>query len=690
MKYPLDSFRQLYFISGFLKMDFFKRITLLSALLLSAASTASAFVPRSTTCTPSHANGGLFMSAVAESATDADTGARSIDNIRNIAVIAHVDHGKTTLVDALIRQSGVFRDEGQADDAGERVMDSEDQERERGITILSKNLAVQRDGVKINIMDTPGHADFGGEVERVLNMCDGVILLVDSVEGPKPQTRFVLDKALSKGMNALVCVNKVDRPAARVDYVVDNVFDLFVDLGATDEQTDFKVVYASGIQGRAGTEPDNLADDMGPLFDAILDSIRAPTVEKPEPEALQALVSNIDFDPFKGKMGIARITNGSVKTGQAIALAHPDKDKKTGRINELFVFDNLGKQEVKEASAGEIIMFTGVEGVEIGDTLITNENAGANAAEPLEPIAVEQPTVRMTIGVNKSPLAGQEGKFLTSRMIRDRLFKELDRNVALQVEETDSADRYEVSGRGQLHLTVLIETMRREGFELEVGPPTVIIKENEETGKKEEPWESVEVRVPEEYNGPVIDLLNNRKGELQDMGLEEGSNMSVVKYLVPTRGMLGLRSALLSSTRGTAIIDSVFDSYRPMIAEGIQARDKGSLLAFADGDATTFGITGAQSRGSMFVSVGDAVYNGMIIGINQRPGDLEVNICKTKALNNMRAASKDKDSGVIAPIEMSLDSCVEYLASDEILEVTPSLFRMSKNPAMKTKGKGKK
>jgi len=628
------------------------------------------------------------MSAVAEPPTaDTETAGKVIENIRNIAVIAHVDHGKTTLVDALIRQSGVFRDEGQAEEAGERVMDSEDQERERGITILSKNLAVVRDGIKINIMDTPGHADFGGEVERVLNMCDGVILLVDSVEGPKPQTRFVLDKALSKGMNALVVVNKVDRPAARVEYVVDNVFDLFVELGATDEQTDFSVVYASGLQGRAGDDPENLADDMGPLFDAILESIDPPTVEKSEPEALQALVSNIDFDPFKGKMGIARITNGSVKAGQPIALAHPDKDKTTGRVNELFVFDNLGKKEVEEASAGEIIMFSGVDGVEIGDTLVTNENAGANAAEPLEPIAVEQPTVRMTIGVNKSPLAGQEGKFLTSRMIRDRLFKELDRNVALQVAETDSADRYEVSGRGQLHLTVLIETMRREGFELEVGPPTVIIKENEETGKQEEPWEAVEVRVPEEYNGSVIDLLNNRKGELQDMGLEESSGMSIVKYLVPTRGMLGLKSALLSSTRGTAIIDSVFDSYRPMIVGGIQARDKGSLLAFADGDATTFGIEGAQSRGQMFVSVGDDVYKGMIIGINQRPGDLEVNICKTKALNNMRAASKDKNAGIVTPIEMSLDACVEYLAVDEILEVTPSLFRMSKNPAMQKKGK---
>lgn len=631
------------------------------------------------------------MSAVAEAPTDAEP-ALAITSLRNIAVIAHVDHGKTTLVDALIRQSGVFRDESQANEAGERVMDSEDQERERGITILSKNLAVSRDGVKINIMDTPGHADFGGEVERVLNMCDGVLLLVDSVEGPKPQTRFVLDKALQKGMKALVVVNKVDRPAARVEYVVDTVFDLFVDLGATDEQTDFRVVYASGLLGKAGFEPDALADDMGPLFDAILESIDPPTVEKTEPEALQALISNIDYDNFKGKMGIARISNGSIKAGQAVALAHPDKATRKGRIGNLYVFDNLGKTEVPEAQAGEIIMFSGLDAVEIGDTLITNENSGANAAGPLEPIAIEQPTVRMTIGVNKSPLAGREGKFLTSRMIRDRLFKELDRNVALQVEETESADRYQVSGRGQLHLTVLVESMRREGFELEVGPPTVIYKENPETGKIEEPWESVEVRVPEEYMGSVVELLNLRKGELQDMGLEEGQGMSIVKYLVPTRGMLGIRSALLSSTRGTALIDSIFDSYRPRIAGEIQARDKGSLLAFADGPATTFGIEGAQSRGQMFVSVSDDVYKGMIVGIHQRPGDLEVNICKTKALNNIRSATKEMKTGVIPPIDMSLDACVEYLSADEVMEVTPSLFRMAKNPDLVKKGgnKGKK
>jgi len=604
----------------------------------------------------------------------------------------HVDHGKTTLVDALIRQSGVFRDEAQQQEAGNCVMDSEDQEKERGITILAKNLAVNYKGTKINVLDTPGHADFGGEVERVLNMADGVLLVVDSVEGPKPQTRFVLDKALEKGMKALVIINKIDRPAARPDYVVDKVFDLFVELGATDEQTDFRVVYASGLNGQSGHEPDDLKDDMSAVFDAVLEAIDAPVVENPEPEALQALVSNIDFDQFKGKMGIARIKNGSIKAGQAVALVHPDKPKKTGRLSNLFVFDNLGKREVEEAFAGEIITFAGLEGVEIGDTLVTNENAGANAADPLPPIAVEQPTVRMTIGVNKSPLAGREGKFLTSRMIRDRLFKELDRNVALQVAETDSADRYEVSGRGQLHLTVLIETMRREGFELEVGPPSVILKENAETGKIEEPWESLEVRVPEEYVGGVVDLLNTRKGELQDMGIEDGDvGMSVVKYLVPTRGMLGLRSNLLTATRGTAIIDSVFDSYRPKIPEEIQSRDKGSLLAFADGKVTSFGIEGAQERGKMFVNPADEVYKGMIVGIHQRPNDLEVNVCKTKALTNMRSATKGITTGIVSSVDMSLDACVEYLASDEILEVTPSLFRMAKNPEMAgKKNKGKK
>jgi len=621
------------------------------------------------------------MSAVADEVTTS-TETLTVDKIRNIGVIAHVDHGKTTLVDALIKQSGVFRDDAQADEAGTTIMDNNDQERERGITILAKNLAVMRGDTKINIMDTPGHADFGGEVERVLNMCDGVLLVVDSVEGPKPQTRFVLDKALKKGHKVLVVVNKIDRPAARPDYVVDKVFDLFVELDATDEQTDFRVVYASGLQGKAGEEPDALGDDMGVMFDAILEAIDPPSVETTEAPALQCLVSNIDYDNFKGKMGIARITAGSIRSGQPVKLVHPDKPDKKGKLTSLYVFDNLGKKEVAEATAGEIIMFSGLDDIEIGDTLVTNEG-GVEAAPPLPPIAVEQPTVRMTLGVNKSPLAGREGKFLTSRMIRERLFKELDKNVALQVAETDSADRYEVSGRGQLHLTVLIETMRREGFELEVGPPSVIFLTNEETGKVEEPWEAVEIRVPEEYMGSVVDMFNQRKGELQDMGIDESAEgMSVVKYLIPTRGMLGLRSALLSATRGTALIDAVFDSYRPKIDDTIQGRDKGSLLAFADGSSTPHGLTGAQDRGNLFIGPQVEVYKGMIVGIHQRPGDLEVNVCKTKALTNMRSANKGITVGITAPIETNLDMCVEYLAADEILEVTPSKLRMAKNPAM--------
>jgi len=421
------------------------------------------------------------------------------------------------------------------------------------------------------------------------------------------------------------------------------------------------------------------------LFDAVMDAIDPPTFESNEKDDLQALVSNIDYDAFKGKMGVARITNGSISKSQSVALGRPGKPKKTGRLTNLFIFDNLGKKEVDTASAGEIIMFSGLENVEIGDTLLTNENAGANAAEPLPPIAVEQPTVRMTIGVNKSPLAGREGKLLTSRMIRDRLYKELDRNVALQVRETDSADRYEVSGRGQLHLTVLIETMRREGFELEVGPPSVIYMTNEETGQVEEPWEAVEVRVPEEFVGGVVDQFNQRKGELTDMGLEEGEGLNVIKYTIPTRGMLGLKSALMTATKGTAIIDSVFDSYKPKITGDIQGRDKGSLLAFADGVATTFGLEGAQDRGKMMIQPGEDVYKGMIVGVHQRPSDLEVNVCKTKQLTNMRSANKGITVGIQGAIEMTLDSCVEYIAVDEILEVTPTKFRMAKNPDMQGK-----
>lgn len=588
----------------------------------------------------------------------------------------------------MLQQSNVFRDQAQIDEAGVRVMDSNDQERERGITILAKNCAIMKNGKKVNIIDTPGHADFGGEVERVLNMADGVLLVVDSVEGPKPQTRFVLEKALTRGMQVVVVVNKIDRPSARPEYVVDKTFDLFCDLGATDEQTDFKTVYASALQGISGDDYNEMSSNMDPLFDAIVENIDPPTVTTAEPEKLQCLVANIDYDSFKGKMGVARITSGKVKAGQQVILQQPGGEPTKGRVGEVFIFDNLGKKQVDEAEAGEIIMFSGLPDVNIGDTLISGE-PGHTPAEPMTPIAVEQPTVRMTFGVNKSPLAGREGKFLTSRMIRDRLFKELDRNVALQVAETESADRYEVSGRGQLHLTVLVETMRREGFELEIGPPRVIIKE--EDGKKLEPVEKVEVRCPEEYSGAVIDMFNNRKGSLVDMGIDDGDGgFSVITYLIPTRGMLGLRSGLLTATRGTVIIDSLFDSFQPLVAGDIGEKDKGSLLSFADGQANTFGIQGAQVRGNMFISPNDDVYKGMIVGVHQRPNDLEVNVCKTKALTNMRSAGKDNYVGIVPPLELTLDSAVEYISQDEILEITPTKLRMAKNPDMQKKGKGKK
>ena len=483
-------------------------------------------------------------------------------------------------------------------------------------------------------------------------------------------------------------MNKIDRDSARPEYVVDKTFDLFCELGATDEQTDFKVVYASAINGISGTDYKDMAENMTPLFESIIENIPPPLTPDVTPAGLQCLVANIDYDAFKGKLGVARITSGSIKSGQAVSLVQPDKEPKNGRIGQLYTFDNLGKKEVEQAEAGEVIMFSGLGNVEIGDTLVTNEQ-GATPAEPLTPIAIETPTVRMSFGVNKSPLAGKEGKFLTSRMIRDRLFKELDRNVALKVAETDSADVYEVSGRGQLHLTVLIESMRREGFELEIGPPTVIERSDIEgfEGKVCEPFEVVEVRVKEEYVGSVVDMFNSRKGELMDMGIEEGGGegLSLVKYLIPTRGMLGVRSALLSATRGTALIDSMFDSYKPKIAGAMSDKEKGSLLAFSDGDANTHGIQGAQDRGSMFISPNDPVYKDMIVGVHQRPGDLGVNVCKMKALTNMRSAGKDNYVGMVPPLELTLDGAVEYLSFDEILEVTPGCLRMAKNPKMDKK-----
>lgn len=587
------------------------------------------------------------------------------DDLRNIAIIAHVDHGKTTLVDSMIKQSGQFRE-------GTEVasMDSNDQEKERGITILAKNAAIMYNDMKINLVDTPGHADFGGEVERIMNMVDGVLLVVDSVDGPKPQTRFVTKKALEKGVKAIVVVNKIDKPAARPDYVVDQVFDLFCELGATDDQMDFQIVYASGMNGIAGDTPTDIKENLDPLFKEIT---KLPCAKVDSEVPLQMLIANVDYDDFKGKMGIGRITNGELKVGQDVFYGKPGEDHKKARIGEMFVFNNAGRTSTESAYAGDIVMITGISDVNIGETIMSTDDP-----RPLPPIAVEEPTVRMSFSVNKSPLAGREGKLLQSRVIRDRLMKELDKNVALQVSETDNADTYEVCGRGQLHLTVLIETMRREGFELQIGPPSVIEKEVD--GQRCEPFEEVDITVPNEFSGAIVDILNKRKGEMLEMGPSEGSDtLTQLKFSVPTRGLIGVRSAMLTATKGTVVMDTTFDTFKPVVGQ-IAQREKGSLLAFEGGTANPFGISGAQDRGRMFVSPKDEVFKDMIIGIHQRPGDLAVNVCKTKALTNMRSAGADDKAGVIPPEELNLDIAVEYIGEDELVEVTPTKVRMMKHP----------
>lgn len=506
-----------------------------------------------------------------------------------------------------------------------------------------------------------------------MNMVDGVLLVVDSVDGPKPQTRFVLKKALERGVRAIVVVNKIDRPNARPDYVVDRVFDLFAELNASDEQMDFQIVYASGIQGKASTDPHALTDDLVPLFDEILKLPKA-TVDAEAP--LQLLIANVDYDDFKGKLGIGRIVNGVLKAGDEVLYGKPGEEARRAKLAEVFIFNNVGREKVAMATAGDIVMVSGIADINIGDTIMCREKPS-----PLPPIKVEEPTVRMSVSVNKSPLGGREGKLLQSRVIRDRLFKELEKNVALKVYETESADTYEICGRGQLHLTVLIENMRREGFELLIGPPTVI--ERTIDGVKCEPFEAVDVTVPNDFSGAVVDILNKRKGEMMEMGPCEGSEgMTQLKFLVPTRGMIGVRSALLTATKGTVVLDTVFDSYRPSVGSLTQ-RERGSLLAFEDGVANSFGITGAQERGRLFIEPKAEVYKDMIIGIHQRPGDLAVNVCKTKQLTNMRAAGSDDTIKLTPPLELSLDIAVEYIAEDELVEVTPTKVRMLKHPQHK-------
>jgi GTP-binding protein len=585
-------------------------------------------------------------------------------DLRNIAIIAHVDHGKTTLVDGLLKQSHIFRENQKV---AERVMDSNDLERERGITILAKNTAVIYQGVKINIVDTPGHADFGGEVERVMNMVDGVLLVVDAAEGPMPQTRFVLRKALEMGHKAIVVINKVDRKHADPSGAVNKTFDLFIELGAKDEQADFPIIYCNALTQQAGLTPD-LSPDYQPLFDAILSHIPTPKVDPEAPT--QMLVTTLSYDDYKGLMAVGRLFNGKLRKGQTIARIERDGHVTNSKINYLFAFQGLERVEMEEVAAGDIVSIAGLDEVHIGETLADPENPLA-----LPTIRVEAPTVRMTFGVNTSPLAGREGTWGTSRKIRERLSKELEHNVALKVEDTAAADTFMVSGRGELHLAILIETMRREGYEFQVSKPEVIYRDGE-AGETLEPYEEVHIEVAEENMGVVIEMLGKRRGQMTNM--HQGGDGSVyLTYVVPTRGLLGFRYQFLTATKGTGQMNTLFHDYLPFGGQ-IEQRDYGSLVAWEQGPATAYSIKNAEARGFLFIEPRTEVYEGMVIGQHQRPGDLTVNICKKKQLTNIRAARAEVLDSLAPPRRMSLDECIEYLSDDELLEVTPESLRIRK------------
>ncbi len=586
------------------------------------------------------------------------------NDVRNIAIIAHVDHGKTTLVDAMLKQSHIFRDNQVV---AERVMDSNDLERERGITILAKNTAVTYKGIKINIVDTPGHADFGGEVERVMNMVDGVLLLVDAVDGPMPQTRFVLRKALEMGHKAIVVINKIDRPNARLNHVANATFDLFIDLGATDDQAEFPIVYTNAILGHATMSPADEGTDLQPLFDQIVTYLPAPEIEPEAPT--QLLVSTLAYDDYKGRIAIGRLFAGKVRRAQEVVRIATDGTLTPGKIAQVFVHQGLQRIEVDEAEAGEIVAVTGLPEIFIGETI-------ADPIEPkaLPPIRVEEPTVRMTFGVNTSPLSGKEGTWSTSRKLRERLFKELESNVSLRVEETDQADTFIVSGRGELHLAILIETMRREGYEFEVARPEVIFHEKD--GEKLEPFEDAYIEVAEAYMGSVVEMLGARRGQMTDM--RHGDDGTVyLQYLVPTRGLLGFRSDFLTITRGTGVIHTLFAGYKSMAGE-ITTRDHGSLVAWESGPTSSYGLKNAEDRGTLFVAAGVEVYEGMVVGQHIRDTDLTVNVCKKKHLTNIRSSTSDIAVRLTPPRNMSLDDCIEYLSADELLEVTPKSLRVRK------------
>ena len=588
------------------------------------------------------------------------------DDIRNIAIIAHVDHGKTTLVDELLKQSGVFRDNQEVQD---RVMDSNDIERERGITILSKNTAIQYKDIKINIIDTPGHADFGGEVERVLKMVNGVILVVDAFEGVMPQTKFVVMKALALKLPIIVCVNKIDRPEARPNEVIDEVLELFMDLDASEEQLDCPFVFASARDGYAMKDLNDERKDMTPLFETIVNYIPAPTGD---PDAnTQILISTIDYNEYVGRIGIGKVDNGKIKVNQeAVVVNHHDPDKlEKVRISKLYEFDGLNKVDVAEANIGSIVAISGIADIHIGDTICSPE---APEAIPFQKIS--EPTISMNFIVNNSPLAGQEGKFVTSRHIRDRLFRELNTDVSLRVEDTDSPDSFKVSGRGELHLSVLIENMRREGYEFQVSNPVVIYKEID--GVKCEPIERLTVDVPDEYTGTVMDGVINRKGEMTNMA-PTAQGYTRLEFLIPSRGLIGYRSELLTATKGTGIINSILEKYEPYKGD-FNGRTRGTLIAWEDGTTITYGLYNAQERGTLFVGAGVKVYEGMIVGENARLEDVVVNVCKKKHATNTRSSGSDDALRLVPPREMSLEQCLDFIADDELLEVTPNHLRMRK------------
>ncbi|MEW6292981.1 MAG: translational GTPase TypA [Pseudomonadota bacterium] len=585
-------------------------------------------------------------------------------SLRNIAIIAHVDHGKTTLVDQLLRQSGTFRENQQV---AERVMDSNDLEKERGITILAKNCAVDWEGTHINIVDTPGHADFGGEVERVLSMVDGVLLLVDAVEGPMPQTRFVTKKALALGLKPIVVINKIDRPGARPDWVIDHTFDLFDKLGATEEQLDFPVVYASALNGYAMMASHTPGTDMRPLYEAILRHVPPPDVDSEAP--LQLQICSLDYNSYVGRIGIGRIKHGHIKPGQQVAVMYGDAARGTAKVGQVLTFQGLERQSATDAEAGDIVLVTGIEQVGIGVTLCAVDNPVG-----LPPIMVDEPTLTMNFQVNTSPLAGKEGKFVTSRQIRERLARELLSNVALRVLDTPNADVFEVSGRGELHLTILLENMRREGYELAVSRPRVVLREVD--GEKQEPYEMLTVDVEEGHQGGVMEELGRRKGELQDMQ-PDGKGRVRLEYRIPARGLIGFQGEFLTLTRGTGLASHVFDEYGPW-AGTMSDRRNGVLVSAEDGAAVAYALWKLQDRGRMFVSPGDPLYEGIIIGIHSRENDLVVNPIKGKQLTNVRASGTDEAVRLIPPIQLTLESAVEFIADDELVEITPKSIRLRK------------